>query len=305
MSYPAKLVYIILLNWNGCQDTIECVESCRKLSYPNFRILIVDNGSKDGSEAILRERFLAIEFMQTGANLGFAGGNNVGIRHALEHGADYVWLLNNDTIVDAEALSALVQVAEGDKTVGMVGSKIVYHGNTLLLWYAGAVLDPLRPHRLHHIGLREEDRGQYDKVCETGYVTGCSLLARKEMAEKVGLLEDGLFLYFEDSDWNARAKKNGWKIMYAPASRVYHKISVSMGGADSPIMLYYTARNLLYFIKRNYPDKLLRVFFYALFEHVLVNMKKGRFPAARAAFQGIRDFLVGKAGEYGRKRGLV
>src|SRR5664279_2479168 len=105
MKDAAKLTYIILLNWNGWQDTIACVESCRKLSYPNFRILIVDNGSTDNSEAILRERLPDIELLQTGANLGFAGGNNVGIRHALAQGADYVWLLNNDTVVDAEALS--------------------------------------------------------------------------------------------------------------------------------------------------------------------------------------------------------
>lgn len=295
MSEP--FVYIVLLNWNGCRDTIECVESCRKLSYPNFRILLVDNGSSDGSESMLRQRLPDVEFIQTGVNLGFAGGNNVGIRYATERGTDYVWLLNNDTVVEPDALSAMVRLADEDSRIGMVGSKILYHENPQMLWYAGAELDPRCPHRLHHRGLMEEDRGQYDEACETGYVTGCSLLARREMVEEVGLLEEGLFLYFEDSDWNARAKKAGWKVMYSPASRVYHKISASIGGADSPQMLYYTARNLLYFIKRNYPDKLKRTFFYALFEHVLVNLKKGRFSAASAAFQGIGDFLVGKTGE--------
>src|SRR6266568_5938037 len=122
-----KLSYIIILNWHGWQCTIECVESCKKLSYLNFRILVVDNGSTDGSEAILRERFPDVELLQTGANLGFAGGNNVGIRYALEQGAEYVWLLNNDTTVDADALSALVRMAEGDTKIGMAGSKILYH----------------------------------------------------------------------------------------------------------------------------------------------------------------------------------
>lgn len=295
MSEP--FVYIVLLNWNGCRDTIECVESCRKLSYPNFRILLVDNGSSDGSESMLRQRFSDAEIIQTGANLGFAGGNNIGIRYAIEHGADYIWLLNNDTVVEPDSLSALVRGVEKDSRIGMVGSKIRYYESPNVLWYAGAVLDSCRPHHLHHLGIREEDRGQYDEVCETGYVTGCSLLAKREMIEEVGLLEEGLFLYFEDSDWNARAKKAGWKVMYSPASLVYHKISASIGGADSPHMLYYTARNLLYFIKRNYPDKLNAAFFYALFEHVLVNLKKGRFPAARMAFQGIYDFLSGKTGK--------
>lgn len=297
------LVYIIILNWNGWKDTAACCESCRKLACSNVRIVLVDNGSTDNSESILRERFPEVEHIQTGDNLGFAGGNNVGIRHAIERGADYVWLLNNDTLVDPAALSRLVDTAEKNRRAGMVGSKILYHDKPSLIWYAGAVLDPERPHRLHHIGLRETDNRQYDDACETGYVTGCSLLARREMVEEIGLLDEGLFLYFEDSDWSVRAKKAGWKIMYAPESVVYHKISSSIGGEDSPVMLYYTARNLLCFIKRNYPGKLLRTFFYALFEHVLVNMKKRRFSAAGAAFQGICDFMAGKSGRYFRKAG--
>ena len=292
------LVYIILLNWNGYLDTIECVESCRKLSYQNFRILIIDNGSTDNSETILRERFPDIKLIQTGANLGFAGGNNVGIRYAIEHGADYVWLLNNDTVVDTEALSALVQVAEGDKTVGMVGSKIVYYENLRLIWYAGAVLDLDRPYRLHHRGLNEEDRGQFDAACETGYITGCSLLARKEMMDIVGLLDYGLFLYFEDADWSARAVAKGWKLLYCPASLVHHKVSLSVGGAASPTLLYYTARNRLYFIKHNFPGKLIGAFIYNAYEHVLVNVKKRRFMAAWYAIKGIYDFLRIRTGRY-------
>lgn len=298
-----KIVYLVILNWNGWKDTIECVESCRKLSYPDVRILIVDNGSTDGSEAILRERFPDIEFIQTGANLGFAGGNNVGIRYALEQGADYVWLLNNDTVVDDEALSALLRVAESDRKVGMVGSKILYHDNPRLLWYAGAVLDSESPYRPHHRGLREEDRGQYDAVCETGYITGCSLLARKEMMEAVGLLDEELFLYFEDVDWSARAKAAGWKLMYCPGSLVYHKVSLSVGGAASPTVLYYTARNRLYFVRRNFPGKLMGAVLYDFFEHVLVNIKKGRFTCAREALRGIRDFMLHKTGAQKRQNG--
>lgn len=291
-----KLVFIIMLTWNGWRDTVECVESCRKLTYPNFRILVVDNGSSDGSETILRERFPDIKFIQTGTNLGFAGGNNVGIRYALEQGADYVWLLNNDTTVAADALSALVKIAEGNQAAGMVGSKIVYYDNPQRLWFAGAVLDSKKPYRPYHRGLNEMDRGQYDVACETGYVTGCSLLARKEMMNAAGLLDEGLFLYFEDVDWSARAKTAGWKLVYCPGSLVYHKISLSSGGADSPTIFYYTARNRLLFVKRNFPDKLMAALGYDFFEHVLVNIKKGRFGCVREAFRGICDFLKGKTG---------
>lgn len=291
------LVYIILLNWNGYRDTVAAVESCCKLSYPNARILIVDNASSDGSENAFRQVLPACEVLQAGSNLGFAGGNNVGIRHALAQGADYVWLLNNDTVVAPDALSTLITIAEQDASVGIVGSKILYYDHKDLLWFAGAVLDPERPHRPAHIGLNEKDRGQYDAVRETGYVTGCSLLVRKETLEQVGLLDDDLFLYFEDVDWSARAKTAGWKLMYCPQSVVYHKVSASTGGAASPALLYYTSRNRLYFVKRNFPNKLLAALCYNIYEHVLVSVKKGRFSCAIAALQGIWDFLIHKTGK--------
>ncbi|MGE4345519.1 MAG: glycosyltransferase family 2 protein, partial [Geoalkalibacter sp.] len=260
------------------------------------RVLIVDNGSTDSSESILRERFPDVGVIQSGTNLGFAGGNNIGIRYALKNGADYVWLLNNDTIVMSNALSELVQVAETKHRIGMVGSKVVYFDNPEMLWYAGAILDPKRPHRLHHLGLREKDNGQYETVCETGYVTGCSLLARVKMIKKVGMLDEGLFLYFEDSDWSIRAKTAGWQLMYAPAAVVRHKESVSTGGAVSPTLVYYMTRNRLYFVRRFFPSKFAQAFCYVLYEHIMVNIKKRRFSAASAAVRGTRDFLLGRIG---------
>jgi len=294
-------VYVILLNWNSWKDSIECIESCRNLSYSHFRILLVDNGSIDGSEAILRERFPEMEFLQTGANLGFAGGNNVGIRYALEQGADYVWLLNNDTVVEPNSLSALVQTAQTDKTVGMVGSKIVYYDNPRMLWYAGAVLDSEAPYKMHHRGLRDEDSGQYNQLEETGFVTGCSLLAKRKMITEIGLMWEDFFLYFEDSDWNVRAKNAGWKLLYCPNSLIYHKVSLSMGGAESPLMRYYFSRNFLYFVKRNFPEKFSISLLYDCFEYVLVNIKKRKFASAANALKGIFHFFKDIHGPFPEK----
>jgi GT2 family glycosyltransferase len=290
------LVSIVLLNWNSWRDTVECVESCMKLTYPNLGIVLVDNGSTDGSEEYLRERYPDLDFIQTGANLGFAGGNNIGIQHALEKGADYVWLLNNDTVVAPDALGALVSVAEGDDKIGMVGSKIYFYDNPRLLWYAGAEINPLKPHRMHHIGLREEDKGQYDTQYEPDFVTGCSILAKKQMIRTVGVMDDSYFLYFEDSDWGFKAKRAGWKLVYCPLSLVYHKESLSIGGADSPLMRYYCSRNFLYFIKRNLPNKFISSFLYVLFEYVIVNIKKRKFASAIMALRGIYHYFRGHTG---------
>jgi GT2 family glycosyltransferase len=130
-------------------------------------------------------------------------------------------------------------------------------------------------------------------------------LARRKMIDEIGLLDDSLFLYFEDADWSARARHAGWRLMYAPASVVRHKESASAGGAASPTLVYYTARNRLYFVRRNFPAKVGKALLYDLYEHVLVNVKKGRFPAARAGFRGVRDFLLGRVGRMPTVRSKV
>jgi GT2 family glycosyltransferase len=291
-------VAIILVNWNNEPDTAACLESCGRLDYPAFSVIVVDNGSADGSPEKLRQRFPGLEVIETGRNLGFAGGNNVGMGRALETGAEYVWLLNNDTQVERGALSALVEVAEQDRTVGMVGSKVLYFDHPGRIWYAGGIMDDHAPYRCSHRGVNEVDAGQYDDATETGYVTGCSLLVRREVIERIGLLDEGMFLYFEDTDWGVRARRGGWRLIYAPRSVVLHKASASMGGMGSPRMLYYLARNLLYFIRRNYPRAIVRAFGFDLFQHVLVTAKKGRWAAAGWALRGIVDFLRGRRGPH-------
>lgn len=168
-----KLVYLIVLNWNGWKDTVECIDSCLKLTYTNFRILIVDNGSTDNSESILRECFPSVEFIQTGENLGFAGGNNVGIRYALEQGAVYVWLLNNDTVVDSKALDELLKVAESDDKIGIVGSKIYYYDKPDILWFAGGVITSLAK-LVQHIGVNKKDSQVHNENMDVDFITGAA-----------------------------------------------------------------------------------------------------------------------------------
>src|SRR3990170_2313546 len=274
-------VFIIILNWNGYADTAECVRSLYRITYPSFVIVVVDNGSIDGSVARLKDEFRDVVCMENKENLGFAGGNNEGIRYALEHGADYVLLLNNDTVVEAGFLDVLVRAAEcypvchpefisGSQTmqgqeipkqvqddrgndrqsgvcssekIGVVGPKI-YSGlpGSSILWEAGGGID-WRYGKAYHTGFDETDRGQWDGVRDVDYVSGCAMLIKREVLEEVGLLDERFFLYYEETDFCARVREKGYRVVFAPEARIWHKISNTTGGAYGPIFTYYMTRN--------------------------------------------------------------
>lgn len=288
-----KLVYIIVLNWNGRADTEECVRSCQKATYPRFRILIVDNGSSDGSEEFLRGRFGDVEFLQTGANLGFAGGNNRGIEYALARGAEYIWLLNNDTVVAPEALTELVRVFEANGRAGIVGSKIYYHDDPDRVWFAGGWIN-YRRGSTGHTGEGEKDDGQFAEVREVDYITGCSLMISREAIAAVGLMDERYFLLFEEVDWNERVKASGYKVLLAPGSRVWHRISRSLG-EHSAMYYYYLYRNCLLFTAKQRP-LLLPCVFPRKFLEALNFYRLGKPSAARLALLGIADFFTGRLG---------
>ena len=247
-------VFIIVLNWNGNQDTIECIHSLRKISYPRYEIVIVDNGSTDGSEEILRNSFPDIKLIQTGENLGFAEGNNVGIRYALDNEADYALILNNDTTVDEAFVTELVNTAESDRSIGIVSSKIYFYDRPDVLWYAGAVLD-LKTGKSKHIGYNKKDVGQYDTMRETDRACGCSMMISRRACEAAGLMDAAYFCYGEEADWSLRVREAGYKVVFVPASKVWHKISSATGGAGTGYYLYYSVRNHLHLVKTHLPLK--------------------------------------------------
>jgi GT2 family glycosyltransferase len=286
MACASPHVTVVLLNWNGWKDTLACLDSLLLQDYPNASIVVVDNASTNDS----RERILewtggngsrrAVEvghasspeplprldahdvvYIQSPVNGGFAAGNNLGIRLAVARGADYVWILNNDTEVEASALSALVRCAEADPTIGMCGSLLVYHdardqlqsvgGTHFKYWRAtghplGGGLDPRQP------GLEKVLREPLS------YIAGASLLARATMIAEVGPFEERYFLYFEEIDWAARARR--WRLAVALDSIVYHKEGGSIGTSTrnrrSPLAQYYLHRNLLLFYSRFHKLKL-------------------------------------------------
>jgi len=251
-------VFIIVLNWNGQDDTLECLGSLQHLDYPNFETVVVDNGSTDGSEESIRSSFPSVRLIQTGRNLGYAGGNNVGIRFALSHGADYVWLLNNDTTVDPKALTALVDTAVSDSAIAFVGSKIYLYDRPDVIWYAGGTIDLSDGGRTAHPGGGRKDTGQFDTVSDVGYVTGCSLLASRDAISAIGMLPEEYFLYFEETDWNLAAQRRGYRTVMAPDSHVWHKYADV--GEYKDRFIYYSFRNRIRIVKKYAPRHILKAF---------------------------------------------
>ena len=229
MTTENPLVFIVILTWNGKDDTLECLRSIRTVTYHNFKTLVVDNASHDGTGKAVSDEFPDVDYILNENNLRFSGGNNVGIRHALESGAEYIMLLNNDTIVDNDFLTRLVEVAQEDQDVGMAGPKIYYHRDPKRIWYAGGKIEWWKG-AISHIGVREIDKGQYDRTAETDYITGCCVLVKRNVIEKIGMLDDAFYIYGEDADWSVRASRAGYRLMYVHSSMIWHKVSVSTGG---------------------------------------------------------------------------
>jgi GT2 family glycosyltransferase len=238
-----KRVDVVVLNWNGWQDTLACLASLARLDYPDFRLLVVDNGSTDGSVGKISEAMPWVELLQTGANLGFGGGCNAGMRRALAGDAAYVWLVNSDATVDSGALSALVKVAEQDPARGAVGS-VLYEADkpeVIQLWGGGRVNFWLGLSRHQTIpGLPD-------------FISGASVLLSRTALEEVGLFdEQTFFMYWEDTDLAFRLRSAGWQLAVANGSRIWHKQSATLG-KGSPLLDQYFMQSAVRFFRRHAP----------------------------------------------------
>ncbi|MBI3037326.1 glycosyltransferase family 2 protein [Candidatus Woesearchaeota archaeon] len=295
-AYEKPFVHIILLNWNNYDLTKDCLESLKKVKYPNFKTIVVDNGSASDVPKLkeLKTKGLGFMLIENSKNLGFAEGNNVGIRRALEDKADYILLLNNDTVVHPEFLGHLVSEAEKGKQTSIVSPLIYYYDEPRKVWYAGALFNFWHGDARHQ-HLNEIDKGQFKEVTNTGYSSGCAMLVRKEVFEKIGLLDPYFFLYYEESDFCIRAKRQGYDIKVVPASRIWHKVSSSIK-KGSPLMIRQNVRNRLVFMRKNarwYHWPSFATFYIAeLAALVMYKLLKRDGAAAKAAIlgfaQGIR-----------------
>jgi hypothetical protein len=300
METKAK-VFVIIVNWNGKKDTQICLSSLEKIEKQNvdFHAVVVDNGSTDDSVASIQKKFPWVTVLVAGKNLGFTGGNNVGITYALRHHADFVWVLNNDTFVDPHVLNVLN--AFRDPKVGICGSKIYFasghefHAGRYtesergkVFWYAGGLVDWDNMYASHR-GVDEVDHGQYDTEEETPFVTGCSMMIRRSVFERIGMLDDRYYLYLEDLDFCLRAQNAGFSLRYVPSSILWHVNAGSTSRPGNPLQQYYQTRN-----------RLLLGFRYAALRTKIALLREAirfLFTGPAVCRKAVIDFFAGRYGD--------
>ena len=298
-------ISVITLNYNGKSDTLACLNSLRSVKKQDWEVssIVVDNASTDRALPAIKSEFPEVTVLANKENLGFAGGNNVGVRHALKDGADFLFLLNNDTVVSPTALIELVTAALAEKKGGIFGPKIYFAKGAethperykpgelgKVIWYAGGRLDWDNVLAFHR-GVDEVDVGQYDESVKTAFVSGCAMLVRREVFETVGLFDSRLYLYYEDVDLSVRARKKGYEVLYVPSSRIWHKNAGSSGGTGSDLHVYYMTRNRLIIGMRYAPWKSKL----ALMREALVVLMQG----SSTQKQAVGDFLRKQYGKQG------
>lgn len=272
------LVSIITVNFNQTEVTAELLDSLRKISYSPIEIIVVDNGSSKKIPATFKEKFPEVIFIESEKNLGFAGGNNLGLKYV--HGK-YCLFLNNDTEVSNDFLEPMVKAMENNENLGVVSPKIRFHHSPQIIQYAGYTKMNTLTIRNNLIGYRQKDEGQYNISKATCYGHGAAMMIPYKVIEKVGLMADIFFLYYEEHDWFERIKNAGYSIYYIANSLVYHKESISTG-KESPLKIHYIARNRILFQRRNihglkFLISLLFQVFVSVPKNYLNYLIKGRF----------------------------
>jgi GT2 family glycosyltransferase len=301
------LVAIVILTWNQRDLTLDCLASLAAMEYPpeRLQLIVVDNGSRDDTVAAIRARFSDVTVLENGDNLGFAEGNNVGIRYALQGTADYIMLLNNDTSVDRRMLNELLAPMLQFSDVGIVGPKMLYFDPSDVIWCAGNRID-WRSGASIRMQAEERDNENDREPRAADFITACAILLRRQVIEQIGLLDPRFFIYYEETDWCVRATRAGWRILYVPSARLWHKVSAAMG-TTSPATDYYMNRNVLLFLSRNLNAfarvravskaagrNLLTIAAYTIKSHA-----GQRIPNRNARFLALRDALLGRWGKMG------
>jgi GT2 family glycosyltransferase len=293
-------VAVVILSYNGEDDTLACLSSVEQMRGATHTI-VVDNASSDGTVAAVRERFPAVELIESAHNLGFSAGNNLGIERALELGCDWVLILNNDTVVAPDTLEQLLAAADEHPGAGMLSPLVFFAEPPDLVWFGGARFDPARGYsgRLEHY--RRPVPPDLDRVTPTGHGIGAAMLVSREAIDAVGAFDPDFFLLYEDVDLSLRVRSAGFEVLLVPASRLWHRVSAALGGHElNPVTSYYSTRNNLLVCQRHAPlsgPAAWRRELVCLAVH-LAGLRRAHRPLAslRALVAGWLDFHRGRLG---------
>jgi len=291
-------IIIVILNWNGYTDTLECINSILNIKYDKYEILLIDNGSDYTEYKKFSKLKSRATLIRSDKNLGFSGGNNLGIKYALDAGADYVLLLNNDTIVEPNFLKPLLNAFEEDSKAGIVAPQINYFSEPKKIWSAGGKISRLRGSGFAYSD--KYDDGLYKNDKSKDFVSGCCMLIKKDVFDEVGMFDDNFFLYVEDVDLCYRTIYAGYKIIISRNSKIFHKVGRSTQGNLSKLPLYYATRNRLYFSKKNFQNTFLLTFLYitvAMICKGIVWMLQRRSENIFVVIKAFKDFFQGKMGK--------
>lgn len=296
-------VAIILVNWNSFEVTNDCIESLKKINYPNYKIMVVDNGSEDGSGQQLATAHPHILLLKAATNLGFTGGNNIGLNYSIQQSFDYSMMLNNDTFVEPEFLTILVSYLETHPHTGAIQPRIQFEHNRALLWNGGSYFNRWTGFA-YTSGENKMPGPSHLQIKQVHWITGCAFLVRNSILKKTGLLAHNLFIYSEDVDLSFRIKKLNYQLIYHPHAVIYHIAGISnkskkkgKEGFVNPIVHYLNQRNRIWIIKKYtpwycWPTVIICNFFYILM--VLGYFAaRGRFKKLKAMGKAIKDGLLG------------
>lgn len=297
---PTPKVVVATLTWNQKSDVLECLSTLVKLDYPHYEIVVVDNGSTDGTSEAVQRQYPGVHLVRHPENFGCAEGVNGEIRYALQAGADYLFIIANDAVVEPSTLTELVKVAERDPKIGIVSPKVYHYGSKSRIWFAGGARFDWVRGRFHGFFQNVEDDGSFDEEQEAEFFPGGFSLVRTEAIKRTGFLDPDYFIYFDDSDWSLRIHRAGYSGRYAPRSRAWHKPSSALG-METEGFYYYRARNRLFFVAKYAPFVALPIFFaYFFYELVFETLpclfRSGSKAQLRAVLVGIADFFRGKRG---------
>jgi len=292
---PPK-VSILILTWNTCDEVLTCVEHALGADYPNYDVVVIDNASQDGTSAAVRHRYPSVTLLQNSENLGYAGGNNRGIKYALEHGAEYVLIINSDTVMPPDLLTKIVQIASSSDDIAVVGVKNLKMSDPSTVWAAYLELTYSRE-LLHVVGREQPDSPALSVVKDVPGVSGACMLLSRRAVEDVGLLDETFFMYHEDLDWCQRAISKGYRCVYAGTAHILHKGSSST--LRTRAGYYFLVRNSILFARKHgnpmqYLTVVTSTFLYGMRKNVKCWFGLEKKETYSLLWQGLKDAVMGK-----------